>query len=69
MGQIEQTELDRQRRQIGADVAKLVEKYRAIFAWDVPELDEAAADELIVAAFRQALADAAPTGADNKPSA
>ena len=45
----------------------LVDKYRAIFGWDVPEVDVAAADRLIVKALRDALDDIAqkraPTGA------
>ena len=33
----------------------LLEKYRAIFDWDVPENDEAVADKLILSAIRQSL--------------
>jgi hypothetical protein len=35
----------------------LLEKYRAIFGWDIPEIDEQGADKLIVAAMRKALGD------------
>jgi hypothetical protein len=55
MAHIEQLELDAHRAQLNADVAGLVEKYRAIFEWDVPEIDEARADRLILDAIRQAL--------------
>ncbi len=55
MGQIEIAELENHRHQIATDVGKLVEKYRAIFDWDVPEVDQAAADRLILGAIRQAL--------------
>ena len=40
MPEIEQKELEGHRDQIDADVKKLVEKYRAIFDWDVPDIDQ-----------------------------
>jgi hypothetical protein len=55
MAKIEERELAAHRDQIDADVKKLVEKYRAIFDWDVPDIDQAAADKLIVAEVRTAL--------------
>lgn len=55
MAQLEQLELDAHRDQLAADVRGLVEKYRTIFAWDVPEVDLALTDRLILAAIRQAL--------------
>ena len=57
MGQMETVELDRHRHQIVADIGKVLEKYRSVFGWDVPEVDQAAADKLIVHAMRQALDD------------
>jgi hypothetical protein len=60
MGQIEHTELENHRHQINADVRKLVEKYRSMFGWDVPDIDQDAADRLILAAVRQALDDIGP---------
>ena len=54
MAKIEQIELEAHRGQIDADVKRLVEKYRAIFDWDVPEIDQAAADRLIIAEMRKA---------------
>lgn len=57
MAQIEQLELDAHRGEITADVTRLVEKYRAIFEWDVPEVDEKAADRLILRAIRATLDD------------
>jgi len=54
---IEQLELDEHRSQIIADVKSLVEKYRAIFDWDVPEINQNVADRLILAAIRKALDD------------
>jgi hypothetical protein len=55
MAEIEQVELDRHRGELIADVKSLVEKYRAIFDWDVPDIDQPAADKLILAAVRKAL--------------
>ncbi len=55
MANIEEKELEGHRDAIIADVRKLVEKYRAIFDWDVPDIDQRAADKLIVAEVRKAL--------------
>lgn len=57
MGKIEQIELDQHRDQIIADVKRMVEEYRAIFDWDVPDIDQGLADKLILAAIRKALDD------------
>ena len=55
MAQIEHKELEAHRDEIIADVKKLVEKYRKIFDWDVPDIDQAVADMLIVLEVRKAL--------------
>ena len=55
MAQIEQRELEAHREEIIADVKTLVEKYRKIFDWDVPDIDQAVADKLIVLEVRKAL--------------
>lgn len=60
MAKIEAIEMDAHRAQLTADVRGLVDKYRAIFGWDVPEVDEALAERLIVEALRQALNEIAP---------
>lgn len=57
MARIEQLELEGHRNQIIADVKSLVEKFRAIFDWDVPEIDQIAADKLILLEIRKALDD------------
>jgi hypothetical protein len=57
LGKFEQMELDAHRSQIIADMNSLVEKYRAIFGWDIPEINQKAADKLILAAIRKALDD------------
>jgi hypothetical protein len=55
MAGIERKELDAHRDQIDTDVKKLIEKYRAIFDWDVPDIDQAAADRLILTEVRRAV--------------
>ena len=56
MGQLE---LDAHRNEIVADMTSLVGKYRRIFGWDIPEIDQSAADKLILAAMHTALDDIA----------
>ena len=55
MARVEERELEGHRAEIIADVKKMVEKYRKIFDWDVPDIDQAAADRLIVSEVRKAL--------------
>lgn len=55
MATIEELELEGQREEIIADVRKLIEKYRKIFDWDVPDIDQVAADKLILSEVRRAL--------------
>jgi len=55
MANMEQLELDAHSEQMTTDVEKLVDKYRAIFDWDVPEIDQPAADQLILNLVRKAI--------------
>jgi len=55
VARIEERELEGHRAEIIADVKKMVEKYRKIFDWNVPDIDQAAADRLIVSEVRKAL--------------
>ena len=55
MAKMEKIELERYREQLTDDVKGLVDKYRAIFEWDVPDVDEAAVDRLLLGAIREAL--------------
>lgn len=57
MAKIEQLELEGHRSGIIVDVKRLVEKYRKIFDWDVPDIDQGDADKLILAEVRKALDD------------
>jgi hypothetical protein len=59
MKNMEQLELDAHRSEIVTDMSSLVEKYRTIFDWDIPEIDQRAADKLILAAMHTALDDIA----------
>ena len=47
MANMEQLELDAHRSQLAADVEALVERYRSIFEWDIPEIDQGRSDRLI----------------------
>lgn len=55
MAKMELLELEAHREQLTADLKQMVEKYRSIFEWDVPDIDEPYSDKLIIAAIRQAL--------------
>ena len=48
-------ETERKRGQLVGNVRSLVDKFCAIFDWDVPDIDRAAADKLILAEIRKAL--------------
>ncbi len=55
MSSMEEQEMMAHQGELVVDVQNLLEKYRSIFAWDIPELDVAQADRLILAALREAL--------------
>ena len=55
MAKMEQIELEKHREKLNADVRHLVEKYRTIFEWDIPDIDELASERLIFSAIREAL--------------
>ncbi len=55
MATMEESELEAHRNQLVADVDSLVEKYRAIFDWDIPDIDQSRADKLILREVRKAL--------------
>ncbi|UCX04563.1 hypothetical protein [Shewanella glacialimarina] len=57
MAEIEKVELAAHRSDIIEDVNNLIEKYRAIFGWDVPDIDENLANRLILNEVRQAIDD------------
>ncbi len=55
MAAMEQLEMEAHRAQLRSDLRSLVEKYRAIFDWDIPGVDQADADRLIIDALRKSL--------------
>ncbi len=55
MSEIQKIEIQRYQDKIKKDMRHLVEKYREIMAWDVPENDPIEADKLIFKAFHDAL--------------
>jgi hypothetical protein len=57
MSKIEHLELAARRGDIIIDVKDLIEKYRAIFEWDVPDIDENLTNTLILNEVRKALDD------------
>ncbi|OIQ78768.1 hypothetical protein GALL_395280 [mine drainage metagenome] len=57
MAKMERLELEQHRSEIIADVKGVIEKYRAIFDWDIPEVDQGLADKLILQEVRRALDD------------
>ena len=67
MSQMEQLEMNAHSAQLKADVKGLIEKYRSIFDWDVPEVDEALSDRLILKAVRQVLDEIESASAGGTP--
>jgi hypothetical protein len=57
MKKMEQLELDAHRKDLIKDMHVLLEKYRTIFGWDIPEINQQVADILILAAMHKALDD------------
>jgi hypothetical protein len=55
MPTIEQAEIEAEHQHLVSDVESLVEKYRSIFDWNVPDIDQPRADKLIVDDIRKAI--------------
>ena len=55
MAMMEEKELEGHREALIADVNRLIEKYRAIFDWDVPDINQTIADKLILMEVRKAI--------------
>ena len=58
MSTMEQVEMDRYHTELMHDVEHLVNKYSRIMGWDIPDLDESAARQLLFAALHEAVAKA-----------
>ncbi len=65
MSSIQEIELQRYHKELVKDVASLIEKYRRMMDWDIPENDEREGDKLIFAAVQKAL-DALRQEAENR---
>lgn len=55
MSEIQNIEIARYHDKIINDMHDLMEKYRAIMAWDVPDNDPVEADRLILQVLREAI--------------
>jgi len=55
MSEIQEIEINRYQKRITKDMKHLVERYREIMTWDVPDSDPAEADKLIFKAVHSAL--------------
>jgi len=55
MPEIQEIELQRHHDQLVSDVRELVEKYRRIMDWDVPDNDDSISDPMILQAIKKAL--------------
>ncbi len=52
---MQEIEIDRYHKRIVKDMKHLIERYREIMAWDIPENDPVEADKLIFKAVHEAL--------------
>ena len=55
MSESQKIELQRHHKELLKDVASLVDKYRRMMEWDIPESDEREGDRLILEAIQEAL--------------
>ena len=55
MSNIEELELQAYKNNITSDVAALLDKYRAIFTWDIPEVDIHFVEKLVLGEIAKAV--------------
>ncbi len=55
MSESQKIEIQRYHKELVKDVASLVDKYRRIMEWDIPESNESEGDKLIFKAIQDAL--------------
>ncbi len=55
MPSMEEIEMEKRRKSLDKDVASLLEKYLRAMEWDIPEVDEAKARQLILDEIKQAI--------------
>ena len=55
MPSMEEIELEKRRKALDKDVSSLVDKYLRAMEWDIPEVDERKARQLILNEIREAI--------------
>jgi hypothetical protein len=55
MSSMEEIEMEKRRKALDKDVAKLLDKYLRAMEWDIPETDEARARQVILDEIKQAI--------------
>jgi len=55
MPSMEEIELEKRRKALDKDVSSLVDKYLKAMEWDIPDVDERKARQLILDEIRQAI--------------
>ena len=55
MPSMEEIELEKRRKALDKDVSSLVDKYLKAMEWDIPDVDESKARQLILDEIRQAI--------------
>jgi len=55
MSSMEEIEMEKRRKALDKDVAALLDKYLRAMEWDIPEADEAKAQQLILDEMKQAI--------------
>jgi len=64
MSESQEIEIQRYHKELVKDVASLVDKYRRIMEWDIPESNEDEGDKLIFKAIQDALDALKKSGGD-----
>jgi len=55
MASMEEIEMEKHRKALGKDVASLVDKYLKAMEWDIPEVDETKARQMILDEIKQVI--------------
>jgi len=55
MSTMEEIEMQKHRKALDKDIQSLIDKYLRAIEWDVPDADEASAQQMILDEIRQAL--------------
>ena len=55
MSSLEEIEMEKRRKALDKDVASLVDKYLRVMEWDIPDVDEPKAKQMILDEIKQAI--------------